>query len=98
MVKGGGPMLQRCPTCQQPLYDRRFGVRLPPLKAAIFDAIEAAGELGIKSDEIANAIYEGRRRAGLACIKAHVAQINDLLVETDFHIVSDRRRWFLVRR
>jgi hypothetical protein len=76
----------------------RLGVRLPPLKAAIVDKIRGAGELGIASEEIVADLYADRRAVGPHTIKAHVNQINDLLVSTDWHIRSDRRRWFLCRR
>jgi hypothetical protein len=75
----------------------RLGVRLPPLKAAIFDRIKAAGDLGIPSSEIVADLYSDRRPVRATTIKAHVAQINDQLVSTDWRIRSDRRRWFLRR-
>jgi hypothetical protein len=71
---------------------------MPKLKANIFDLIKAGGDVGVTSEDIWKLAYEGRRRVRLTCIKSHVAQINDLLVETDSRIVSDGRRWFLVRR
>jgi hypothetical protein len=85
-----------CPTCHQRIAHERFGIRLPQLKAAIIDMIAAAGDLGITSEEIAGELYSGGR-ANANTIKAHVFQINDLLVETDWCVRSDRRRWFLCR-
>jgi len=88
-----------CPHCHQPISTERLGVRLPPLKAAIFDLIEASGDGGISSAAIIfSDIYKDRRRARGTAIKAHVFQINELIEHTTYVIISDRRRWFLVRR
>jgi hypothetical protein len=76
----------------------RLGVRLPPLKAAIVDKIRAAGDIGITSAELVADVYFDRRAVSAATVKAHVFQINDQLVSTDWRIRSDRRRWFLCRR
>jgi hypothetical protein len=76
----------------------RFGVRLPALKAAIVDHIKAAGDIGVASDEIIADLYRDRRPIHLTTIKAHVEQINDLLLETDWRIASDHRRWFIALR
>ena len=87
-----------CPECHQPIAMTRLGVRLPPLKVAILDKIKAAGELGIASEEIIADLYSDRRAVSVTTVKAHIFQINDQLVSTDWHIRSDRRRWFLCRR
>jgi hypothetical protein len=84
-----------CPECHQLVATERFGVRLPPLKAAIVDKIKAAGDLGVPSSEIITDLYSDRRPVSATTIKAHVSQINDQLVSTNWHIRSDRRRWFL---
>ena len=76
----------------------RAGVRMPPLKAMIFDAIKAAGDVGINSQELLGRVFEGRRPLRENTIKAHVWQLNDLLEATRFIIVSDRRRWTIARR
>ena len=86
-----------CPHCHQPIATERFGVRLTPLKAAIFDRIRRAGELGVTSVEIVSDLYVDRRPVSSTTIKAHAFQINEQLCATDWRIVSDRRRWFLQR-
>jgi len=88
----------RCPHCHQNIAIERLGVPMPPLKATIFDRIKSAGDLGITSMEIIFDLYHERRAVQPTTIKAHVNQINELLVATDWHIHSDRRRWFLSRR
>ena len=80
-----------CPHCQQPIAIERAGVRLPPLKAAIFDAIKAAGAIGVSTDELIASLYDGRA-VSRETIKAHVNQINDRLAETDYQIISMRGR------
>jgi hypothetical protein len=84
-----------CPHCHQSIATERFGVRLTPLKAAIFDRIKRSGDLGVASAELIVDLYRDRRPVESATIKAHVNQINDLLVSTDWRIRSDGRRWFL---
>ena len=49
-----------CPTCHQTILVMRLGARLTPLKAAIVDAIKAAGDVGISSAEIREAVYRDR--------------------------------------
>lgn len=87
-----------CPKCHQQFAEERYGVRLPPLKAAIFDAIKASGDIGVMSREIINSeIYRDRKKPRTVSIRSHINQINDLLEETDWRIRSDRKRWFLAR-
>jgi hypothetical protein len=95
-----------CPHCGQPLASMRLGVRLPAVvKSVLFDAVKAAGDIGISRDELLDQVYADRKRPTPATIKAHVQQINDLLLETDFQIRADRGRFtdgaprfYLVRR
>jgi hypothetical protein len=91
-------MTECCPLCHQPFGAMRFGVRLPQLKAAIIDRIKTAGDIGVSSDEIIADLYRDRRSVQPTTIKAHIDQINDLLVDTAWRIASDHRRWFLTRR
>jgi hypothetical protein len=74
-------------------------VRLTPLKASIVDKIKAAGDIGLSSEELHNALWE--RAVTKHTVKAHVWQINELLAETDYRIASDGRgpnaRWYLRR-
>jgi|SRR5215831_10973562 len=88
-----------CPSCNQPIGNMRAGVRLPPLKAAIFDAIHAAGEIGISSRELIDTVYADRRRKPccLTTMRMHVLQINDLLVETDTRIKPIQSRWIITK-
>jgi hypothetical protein len=84
--------------CHQTIGTMRFGVRLPQLKAEIVDRIKAAGDIGVTSVEIIADLYRDRRPVHPTTIKAHVDQINDLLISTDWRIASDHRRWFLSRK
>jgi hypothetical protein len=70
---------------------------MPTLKASLFRAVKAAGDIGISSQELLNAVYPDGRTPRLATIKVHVGQINDLLEETDYRIASIGRRWVLRR-
>jgi hypothetical protein len=86
-----------CPHCHQLINEIRLGVQMTPLKARIVDQIKAAGDIGVTTTEIISEVYPDRSLINPRTIKAHVNQINDLLVATDWHIRSDRRRWFLQR-
>ena len=86
----------RCPHCNREIDSARFGVFMSPLKAALVDHIAAAGQLGISSQSLLYSdAYSGRRKPTAATIRIHVWQINSLLAATDYHIGSDRRRWYL---
>jgi hypothetical protein len=84
-----------CPHCHR---TERVGAPMSALKAAIFDRIRRAGDIGVTSEEIRADVYGDRRPVSATTIKSHVWQINELLVDGDAHITSDRRRWFLERR
>jgi hypothetical protein len=88
-------MMTVCPHCHQSTDDIRLGIRLMPLKAALFDRIKAAGDIGITTTEIISDVYHDRSLVKPNTVKAHVSQINDLFAGTDWHIHSHHRRWFL---
>jgi hypothetical protein len=71
---------------------------MPPRKAALFRAIKASGDIGASSVELLNAVYDDGHRPRSETVKVHVGQINSLLEETDFRIVSIDRRWILRKR
>jgi hypothetical protein len=89
-------MTGRCPHCGA-AGDFAGGVHMPARKAAIFRSIKAAGDIGISSRELAIGLYGDDRKPRLETVKAHVGQINDLLEETSFKIVSIDRRCVLTR-
>jgi hypothetical protein len=80
------------------MQDTRIGVRLPPLKAAILDAVRAAGDLGANAETIMARVYERRRWPQRNAIKAHIWQINELLESTEYNIVCEQWHWRLERR
>jgi hypothetical protein len=89
-----------CPHCKQPIAVARLGVRLPPFKARLIDLLRQAGDIGASSEELRGDLYRGYARyRSVLSVKAHVWQINEILEETDWRIVSDGRgrfaRWYL---
>jgi hypothetical protein len=70
-----------CQACGQPLRERRFGVVLTPLKAAIVDAIKRAGDLGVSSEGLIWALYLDRNPVGKGTIKAQLQAISDVPVK-----------------
>jgi hypothetical protein len=68
---------------------------MPALKAAIFNAVKAAGDVGASSIELLAEIYTDKRPPQRETIKVHICQINELLDETRFRIVSIDRRWVM---
>lgn len=87
-----------CPHCHQPYRAERVGVRMTVLKARIYDAIKAPGEVGASNREVAAAIGYTRHSS---IVGKHVRQINDMLEGTEWRIVSDGRgpnaRWHIRR-
>jgi hypothetical protein len=69
---------------------------MPPLKADIASAIGKSGTAGITSQELWQE-FLAQRGAAVSCVKSHINQINDLLVETDLEIFCEGRgknaRW-----
>jgi hypothetical protein len=94
-----------CPKCHQPIKHVRLGVQLTELKAAIFDTIKAAGEIGVSSEELAQSDLwrdsPRRRPPTKNTVRTHIGQINQELEDTGWRIVGDHHRpwrWSLVRR
>ena len=88
-----------CPACGQSTKDVRYGVALSPVKARIFDAVKMANEIGVTSYEVIGLVYEGRKKPKLHTIKSHIFQINEMLANTNFRIISvqdDKKHWFWV--
>lgn len=85
-------MTRRCPYCQQVLPEIRLGVVMPELKARIFDLILRAGDEGIDAHELFVLTYDTARWHGgersRKTLAAHVLQINDLIEDTGYRIVS----------
>jgi hypothetical protein len=93
-------MTPLCPHCRQPLINTRLGVRLSPIKARIFDAVKLAGDAGVSRASLERLLYD--HAVSAQTMKAHIAQINELLAHTDWRIRSDfagrHRSYHLVRK
>jgi hypothetical protein len=63
------------------LQDVRYGVRLTPLKARIFDLIESRP--GITRREICDIVYDSVTEAAVYTVGSHVKQIRDKFLATD---------------
>lgn len=86
----------RCPHCGNLSRAARAGVYMTPIRAAIFDAIKRTGMEGAAPDELYARIYPDGG-VGRQAVKAHVWQIRQLLVETEWEIVGSNR-YYLVPR
>jgi len=91
-----------CKTCGQTLPEMRAGVRLTPLKARLFDAVQRSGGAGIPTESLLARVYDGHgvKPARWESIKSHVHQINELLEDAGLRIASSRGRhpcWTLVQ-
>jgi hypothetical protein len=75
----------------------RFGVAFSELKARLIDTIRRAGEDGISTDDILSLVFSDRNIPSRLTVKAHIAQVNDLLASTDFRVRSRLRRYVFVR-
>jgi hypothetical protein len=90
-----------CTCCGQPLPEMRLGVRFTPLKARIFDIVKRSGESGIDRRDLFDIVFGDddahSRTHSFHTLKAHLAQINDLIADTGFRI-EGRGAARLVRR
>lgn len=82
------------------MHDLRGGVKLPPVKLRIFDAIKLGGDVGLTSREVIQIAYEGKTKPYVETIKSHVCQMNEMLDGTGLRIVSEyhdkhERYWVL---
>jgi hypothetical protein len=68
--------VRRCPYCDQELPEIRLGVRLPPLKARLFDLVQRGGGDGITGSDLFDILYPDGN-ASRETLKAHVFQINE---------------------
>lgn len=78
-----------CPYCGQPSLYERVGVRLTPVKAHLFDLIEAGGKEGINSIVLHFKVFG--ERATRQTMRGHIFQINEILEETDWRIKSTKK-------
>lgn len=71
---------------------------MPRVKVLVFDAIKAAGDIGITTRQLTYAIYGNKVKRSPATIRNHIWQINRLLLATDVQIAChDRRHWLLTK-
>src|SRR5262245_29433645 len=76
-----------CCTCGQPVRETRAGIRLSPLKAALFDAI--ASPYGASIDELMTLdAWHDRRRPKRVTVRMHVLQLRELLLDTGYGITT----------
>jgi hypothetical protein len=92
-------MRRLCPYCNQALPEIRLGVRMPDLKAHIFDLIMRSGNAGIAADTLSALAYTNgysrhETRSGKT-IAAHIHQINELIEDAGYRIVSRERAYYL---
>lgn len=83
-------MIRRCPHCQQVLPEVRVGVRLPPLKARIFDLVLRGGEDGITARDVLEIVYAELEGPSAKTVHVHVFQINELIEDSGYRIVGRR--------
>jgi aminoglycoside phosphotransferase (APT) family kinase protein len=68
----------------------RYGVPLGPLAVQIVDTIARAGNNGISSTELFDAIYRDRRGATIDRLKSYIGSINAMLAKRGVAIRVDR--------
>lgn len=73
-----------CPECHQPMAEVVAGVRLTAFKVRLFRYIET--HPGQSSIEIAEHFYGHARGDPALCIRSHIYQINDALMNTPIQI------------
>lgn len=92
--------VMRCPHCHQHISSQRAGVVMSPLKAALFDYLKSAGDVGTSAHELVDGFFQGS--VSRNCASQHLKQLDDLLQETSYEIVCEGRsraaRRYLQRR
>lgn len=83
-------MKQRCCNyCGQTLPEIRLGVRLPALKARIFDLVQRGGEDGITAKDLFDILFGAEQEPPQrATIKSHINQINEALEDSGYRILG----------
>jgi hypothetical protein len=90
--------IRLCAACGQPLRTQRGGVFMSPLKAAIWDAIVVAGDVGLSTADLMRLpVWHRRKRVKPVTVRMHVLQINDVLAASPWRIVSIDRRYVIVK-
>jgi hypothetical protein len=83
-------MQRRCTYCGQVLPEIRLGVRLPELKAHIFDLVQRSGSVGIAPDTLMALAYSNgyglHESRHPKTLKAHIFQINELIEDQGYRI------------
>ena len=75
-----------CPHCHQRMLVR-YGVRLSPLLADLFDMIERSGNRGILPDVLLGVFYPGKStEAARRCLYQNIFHLNTRLAETDIEV------------
>ena len=89
--------MPKCPRCNQPIRNERFGIYLPNRKARILDVLAAAGDDGIGLQDLIAAVW-GRKRRARQTVASHISQINDLLAGTKVRVRSERGKTYYLQR
>jgi hypothetical protein len=82
-------MTRHCPYCGHEMPEIRLGVRLPVLKARIFDLIQRGGRDGIDRLDLLDIINTDREKPiGHRTLKSHLFQMNELIEGAGYRIVG----------
>lgn len=100
------PAARRCPYCDQVLPEFRLGIRLPPLKARIFDLVQRGGRDGIELEDLWALTYNGnspkdhgnRGERKRSTLRMHVFQINEEIADAGYRIVCSGGSYRLENR
>jgi hypothetical protein len=82
-----------CERCGRAL---RNGVWMPPTKAAIFDRVASAADIGVTTADLLRLPVFADRPVTSVAIKSHVWQLNEILQKLHYRVVSIDRRYVLV--
>ena len=82
--------MKLCPTCGQPMRERRLGCFLSDTQVRVFDAVKRAGVDGID-----RTLLKGTMSMGT--LRARISQLNDKIVESGYRIVCIDGRFHLTQ-
>ena len=90
--------MPKCPRCNQPIRNERFGIYLPWRKARIVDVLAAAGDDGVGVEDLMVKVWGSSNQRTRRTVASHISQLNDLFAGTTVSVRSERRRMYFLER
>jgi len=92
----GGPRVneQCCPHCGQSMRHVRYGVRINPMQARIFDLVKSRPGIGTR--ELVEAVYGFHEVKKHRVITSRIAEMNGLFAATDIRVAARPKQGYRI--